>query len=853
MAKKTPKRKLKRPTKANATSSPKKKSAAVKKTESIRSKVSPATKLLIVESPTKVRTIKKILGTSFNIIASRGHVRDLLKTGERKMGINVHGDFQGEYGEIEKKKKFIHELRQAASSADEIYLAPDPDREGEAIAWHIKEILRSDGKNNQIFRVSFNEITPRAVQDSLKNPRRIDQRKVNAQETRRKLDRIVGFKLSGEILWNKVAFGLSAGRVQSVALRLISERETEINAFEPTEYWTITSSLEKPGAVPPFEAKLHRIEGEEPIISDEKRAHELAAIIERSTLKVAKTEHRERRRRPPPPFITSTLQQECSTKLRYGAKRTMSIAQSLYEGVNLGQGQGNVGLITYMRTDSVRLAPESLSMARNYISKNYSSNHLPKSPQTYKSKKKIQDAHEAIRPTDIALTPDKIKDLLKPEQLAIYSLIWRRFLASQMAPALFDQTTVDIASEGLTLRATGSVMKFSGFLELYQDKSAESRTYSGPTEKSSTASSKNHLLPTLEKGNLVSLITSDAAPTGVLPEQHFTQPPPRYTEAALVKELEEDGVGRPSTYATILDTLQKRKYVVMERKNRNFTPTSMGIEVNKLLIQGFPEEIDVKFTAKIENALDDIENGELPWLPMLQKFYTQFDKKIQAAKTSLPNLKTKTEPIGRDCPECKNPLVKRFSRNGWFVSCSAYPDCMHSENITEKGEENETAEEFAQIEEKAPPCEECGEPMRVKRGPYGLYLGCSGQPKEHKTRKLNSSGDVVEKPISTGISCARRDCDGELVSRRSRRTSKIFYGCDQFPKCKYVVWDIPVSRTCPTCDHPHITLKTTKKTGTRLVCPVNSCDYKEKAPPSIAIQIAQGNSFISSVATEEFS
>ncbi|MFP6890904.1 MAG: type I DNA topoisomerase [Nitrospinota bacterium] len=836
MAQKTLRKKSKSTSRAKA-KTPRKNSPSGKKAGSSPSKNSSATKLLIVESPAKVRTIKKFLGSDFNIVASRGHVRDLLKTGERKMGIDVNGDFQGEYGEIPTKKKAISELRRAASTADEIYLAPDPDREGEAIAWHIQEILRNDGKHGQIFRVSFNEITPRAVRESLENPGRIDQEKVDAQETRRKLDRIVGFKLSGEILWNKVAFGLSAGRVQSVALRLISEREAEVIAFEPIEYWTIASSLEKPGVDPPFEAKLHRIEGEEPEIPNEERARELAATIEGAALKVAKVERRERRRRPPAPFITSTLQQECSTKLRYGAKRTMSIAQSLYEGVNLGQGQGNVGLITYMRTDSVRLAPEAVSMARTYIGKNYSSGHLPESPPTYKSKDNIQDAHEAIRPTDAALTPDEIKDRIKPEQLAIYTLIWRRYLASQMTPAVFDQTSVDIAAGPLTLRATGSVMKFSGFLEVYQEKSDEFID----TENSTSASGSDRLLPNLEKDDPVFPLASEATPTGVLPEQHFTQPPPRYTEAALVKELEEDGVGRPSTYATILDTLEKRKYVVMERKKRQFTPTSLGIEVNNLLIQGFPEEIDVKFTAKIESALDDIENGEIPWLPMLRNFYDQFDKKIQAAKKTLPNLKTKTEPIGRDCPECGSTLVKKFSRNGWFISCSKYPDCKHSESIVEEGEEAETDEELAQIEEKAPPCEECGEPMRVKRGPYGLYLCCSAQPKEHKTRKLNSAGEPVEKPVSTGISCARKDCDGELVSRRSRRTGKIFYGCNQFPKCKYVVWDLPVNRSCPTCDHPHVTLKTTKKNGTQLVCPVNSCDYKEKAPPAIAVQVGHEN------------
>ncbi len=829
MAKKTVKKKTAKSPKAKAKkgsvkTSPKKAAAGK------ASKKSNATKLLIVESPTKVRTIQKFLGPEYNIVASRGHVRDLLKTGERKMGINVRGNFQGEYGEIPSKKKTIGALRDAARTAKEIYLAPDPDREGEAIAWHIQEILREQGKDDNVYRVSFNEITPRAVRESLSHPGRIDQKKVDAQETRRKLDRIVGFKLSGEILWNKVAFGLSAGRVQSVALRLLCEREDEIDAFEPKEYWTITTFVEKPGAAPSFEAKLHRIQGEEPEIPNESRARELASVIEKAKLQVSKLERRERRRRPPAPFITSTLQQECSTKLRYGAKRTMSIAQSLYEGVNLGRSQGNVGLITYMRTDSVRLAPEAVQMARAYIGENFKSPYLPEKPPVYKGGDNIQDAHEAVRPTDVSLTPDTLKGLLKPEQLATYTLIWRRFLASQMTPAVYDQTSVDIMAEDLLLRASGSILKFSGFLELYQDNGEDAEN--GDEERIS--SSRDRLLPQLEENDSIALRFTEAAESGVLPEQHFTQPPPRYSEASLVKELEEDGVGRPSTYASIIDTLEKRKYVLLERRKRQFTPTPLGREVNKLLVEGFPDEINVKFTAQIENDLDNIEKGDKPWLPILRDFYVQFDKKIQEAKKTLPNLKTKTEPIGRDCPDCGNSLVKKFSRNGWFISCSKYPDCKHSESISNgEDEDEETDEALADILEKAPPCEDCGEPMQVKRGPYGLYLCCSAQPKEHKTRKALAGGRPAADPVPTGVACARKDCDGELVSRRTRRTGKIFYGCSQFPKCNYAVWDLPVERGCPTCEHPHITIKTTKKNGTQMVCPVKSCDYKEQAPPEL--------------------
>ncbi|MBI3128880.1 MAG: type I DNA topoisomerase [Candidatus Tectomicrobia bacterium] len=795
---------------------------------------SSATKLLIVESPAKVKTIQKMLGPEFAIMASKGHVRDLKKTGERKMGIDVRNDFSADYGEIPAKKKAIDELRRAAKAAGEIYLAPDPDREGEAIAWHVKEIIGNGRKEDSIYRVSFNEITPRAVREALERPGRIDQKKVDAQETRRKLDRIVGFKLSGEILWNKVAFGLSAGRVQSVALRLICEREDEIEAFQPKEYWTITAFLQKEGTPPPFEAKIHRVGDREPEIGTEAEARSLAERIARADLRVSKVERRERRRRPPAPFITSTLQQESSNKLRYGAKRTMSIAQSLYEGVDLGRELGTVGLITYMRTDSVRLAPEAVNAAREYIQKNFSAGHLPEKPPVYKTGEMAQDAHEAIRPTDPSLHPDRVASRLKPEQLALYTLIWRRFLAGQMAPAVYDQTSVDITAEDLLLRATGSVLKFPGFLDVYQERTEEAEGPPDSEEENGRAGAggRDRLLPSLDEGDPVRLRGTEAASNGVLPEQHFTQPPPRYTEAALVKELEEDGVGRPSTYATILDTLEKRKYVTVERRKRQFTPTSLGREVNKLLVRGFPDVMDVKFTAKMESDLDDIEKGSTPWLPILRTFYDRFDRTVQTAKKALPNLKTHTEPVDRACPECGEPLVKKFSKNGWFISCSAYPDCKFSESLPEEGSPEED-EDLVQGEEKAPPCEECGASMQARRGPFGPYLVCSEYPKEHKTRKILPGGKAAAAPIPTGVPCGREGCGGELVMRRSRKSGKPFYGCNKFPECKYVVWDRPVARPCPACGHPISTIKVTKKSGVRLVCPIKSCGHSEPAPPGL--------------------
>ena len=797
-----------------------------------------ASKLLIVESPTKVRTIQKFLGPDFDILASRGHVRDLMKTGERKMGIDVHNDFQADYGVIQGKSKTIEQLRRAATAAKEIYLAPDPDREGEAIAWHIQELLGASGAESEFYRVTFNEITKRAVQEALSKPGRIDQRKVDAQETRRKLDRIVGFKLSGEILWNKVAFGLSAGRVQSVALKLICEREDAIEAFEPKEYWSITAHLEKTGFEPPFEAKLHRIDGKEAEIPDEARAMELAGKIAGACLRVSRVEKKERRRRPPAPFITSTLQQESSGKLRYGAKKTMSIAQSLYEGVNLGREVGNVGLITYMRTDSVRLAPESIAAARTYIETKYGQDHLPRKPNVFKTRETAQDAHEAIRPTDVGLTPDKVRAFLKPEQFSLYSLIWRRFLASQMAPAVYDQTSVDIIldpqdNEELLLRASGSVLKFKGFLKVYET-NFEPKNSADPPKTGSSNSEQNRLLPTLEDGDPLSLVKSESAPTGVTPEQHFTQPPPRYTEASLVKELEEDGVGRPSTYASILDTLEKRKYVTIERRRRQFTPSSLGREVNRLLIRGFPDQIDVGFTAKMEKYLDDIENGTTPWLPVMKDFYDNFDRKVQIAKKELPALKAIREPIGRNCPECERELVKKFSRNGWYIACPGYPDCRYSEDIpTESETEPETAEELARIEEIAPPCEECGAPMQAKRGRFGIYLSCTAFPDAHKTRTVLANGQVAAAPRPTGVPCPREGCSGELVERRSRRTGKPFYGCNRFPACRTVAWDWPVAQPCPSCGNPILTIKTTKKNGNQLVCPQKECGYAVECSPEL--------------------
>lgn len=830
-----------------------KKPAARRKKKTIRKRAprlaqngGPASRLLVVESPTKVRTIRKFVGPEFDVLPSMGHVRDLKKTGAGKLGIDVDNDFEGDYGVL--PKKAIAELRKAAAKAKEIYLAPDPDREGEAIAWHIQEILKNSRADKAFYRVSFNEITQRAVQEALASPGRIDQHKVDAQETRRKLDRIVGFTLSGKILWRKVAYGLSAGRVQSVALRLICEREDEIEAFEPKEYWSITAHLEKAGATPGLEAKLHRINGEEAEIADEARAAALAEKIAAGVLRVSRVERKEHRRRPPAPFITSTLQQASSSRLRYGAQRTMRIAQSLYEGVNLGRGTGNVGLITYMRTDSTRLAPESVAAARAYVEAKYGKGYLPAKPHVFGKGKAAQDAHEAIRPTDVRRTPESLRGVLKkPGQLALYTLIWRRFLASQMASAVYDRTSVDISvaqakesgadEEELLLRASGSVLKFAGFLRVAQE-GAASRSEGDAGDAKPSISERDRLLPPLEDGDILSLVCSESAPSGVAAEQHFTQPPPRYTEASLVKELEENGVGRPSTYASILDTLEKRKYVAVGEKQRQFTPSALGQEVHRLLIQGFPEHIDVGFTAKMEESLDNVENGTAPWLPVLRDFYADFEEKVRKAMTDLPDLKKEAQPIGRDCPECGHELVKKFSKNGWFIACPAFPKCKHTENIPDAGAP-ETDEEIARIEETAPPCAECGAPMRAKKGPFGIYLSCAESPKEHPTIKVLANGKLAVPPKPTGVACPRDGCGGELVELRSHKTGKPFYGCSRFQdlNCKTVLWDPPVAGPCPSCGHPVLTIKTTKKHGSQLVCPQKDCGHKAPCPPDLAEEV----------------
>ena len=798
------------------------------------------TKLLIVESPTKVRTLEKFLSKEYKVLASRGHLRDLLKTGERNMGIDIKNGFKAHYGPIDSKKKTISELKKAAATADEIFLATDPDREGEAIAWHISQLIEKKKEQRPIYRISFNEITKNAVLNSLSTPGEIDKKKVDAQETRRKLDRIVGFKLSGEILWSLVAFGLSAGRVQSVALKLICEREKERNEFQSLEYWEIITLLEKLDQSIPFKAKLHKISGElveqkkknKFLITSKEESNKFKEIIENADLKIEKVEKKERRSQPSPPFITSTLQREISTKLRFSAKRTMSVAQKLYEGINLGKEFGTVGLITYMRTDSVRIAPEAITSARSFIQNEFGSEFLPENPNVYKTKQSAQDAHESIRPTNIDLTPLKLETLMKKDEFAVYELIWKRFLASQMTKAIYDQTVVDITADDLTLRASGSVMKFAGFMKLYENEKRD--------QEENSKDEKDRLLPELSEGEIISLLDTEENSEPIEQKQHFTQPPARYSDASLVKKLEDEGIGRPSTYASFFDKLESRKYVSVPKGKRQFEPTVLGMEVNKLLLEGFPKLIDVKFTGKLETDLDNIETGTQDWLSILQNFYKDFDNDVQEAKTNLPNLKKISKSTGRTCPECnENELVEKFGRNGWFIACSSYPKCKHSEDLNVTEDSEETKQFIAELEEKAPPCSICGSPMKCNKGRFGFYLSCSDNPKEHPKLSVKENGDISTPPVTLGISCGIKGCDGELVERKNNRRGNLFYGCSKFPKCRYILPTPPVKLSCPKCDFPHLTKIKDKDEKEILSCPSQECDYSSTEIEDTLLDTAQ--------------
>ena len=753
--------------------------------------------LVVVESPTKVKTIQKYLDAKYVVKASMGHVRDLPKS---QLGVDPKKGFKPRYVVSPSKKKVLDELKKAAEKAEALYVATDPDREGEAIGWHLAQELPVNKR--KVYRITFNEITERAVKAAFLHPGKIDLKKVDAQQARRVLDRLVGYNLS-PLLWDKIQRGLSAGRVQSVAVRLIVDREREIEAFRPEEYWSLHARLR--GEHPPeFTAMLKEVEGEKVSLPDEATTRGVMERLEGARYVVRTVTRGERRRSPAPPFITSTLQQEAGRKLGFTAKKTMMVAQQLYEGIDLG-GEGPVGLITYMRTDSVQIAREAQEETRALIGKRFGREYLPETPPVYRSRGRAQEAHEAIRPSDVAREPRGLARHLTKDQLALYRLIWERFLASQMQPAVYDTVAADItagpapdaavakASETAPValfRAQGQTLKFKGFTAVYVETREESEA--GPEDEAESA------IPPLEVGEVLALLALD-------PKQHFTQAPPRFTEASLVKVLEELGIGRPSTYASILGTIiNERGYVRRER--RTLFPTPLGIEVTDLLKPFFPDIMDVEFTAQMEDSLDKIEDGERAWGDTVKEFYARFEPELRRAEKEMRNVKAGTE-TGEACPECAQPLLERWGRFGKFLACSAYPDCRYTRDLS--------GNERAADEPTDETCPTCGKPMVIKHGRYGKFIACSGYP-ECKTTK----------PVTLGIACPQPGCSGQLVARRSKR-GRVFYGCSAYPNCTFVVWQRPVADPCPKCGAAFLTERAARGRVVRR-CVREGCDFERE-------------------------
>ncbi|KDN12276.1 DNA topoisomerase I [Snodgrassella communis] len=758
-----------------------------------------AKNLLIVESPSKAKTLKKYLGSDFEILASYGHVRDLVpKSG----AVDPENDFAMKYQLVSRNAKHLDAIVAAAKEADVLYLATDPDREGEAISWHLQEILKSKRglKNLHPKRVVFHEVTKKAVLDAVAHPRELSQTLIDAQQTRRALDYLVGFNLS-PLLWKKIRRGLSAGRVQSPALRMICEREQEIREFTAQEYWTV--HLDSHKARTKFTAKLTHWQGqklEQFDIPDEVQQQEIVNALVGQQAHVTKVEKKKRSRNPAAPFTTSTMQQEAVRKLGMTTDRTMRTAQQLYEGVDVGQGA--VGLITYMRTDSVSLSDDAVIEIRHYIDNKIGSEYLPSAPKIYKTKSKnAQEAHEAIRPTSVYRTPEVVKPFLTADQFRLYQMIWQRAVACQMAPARFDTTSVDIVVGKGIFRVTGQVQTFAGFLSVYEE---------GVDDSEDEENAKK--LPELHEG--------DNLPVDrIFGEQHFTQPPPRYSEASLVKALEEYGIGRPSTYASIISTLKEREYVTLEQKR--FLPTDTGEVVNKFLTEHFGQYVDYNFTARLENQLDDIAGGKREWRPVMQQFWKGFDKEIKA-KEDIPRAELTAENLDEICPKCGvNQLQIKFGKRGRFIACTGYPECDYTRNVNETAEEAaKAAEEPTIVEGRS--CPKCQGQLVYKRGRYGKFIGCANYPKCKYIEPL-------EKPKDTGIECPK--CHkGSLIERKSRY-GKLFYSCNTYPDCDYAVWNPPINEQCPQCHWPILTIKTTKRRGTEKVCPQKECGYTEQIEP----------------------
>ena len=743
--------------------------------------------LLIVESPTKVKTLKKFVGRDFVIMASVGHLKDLPKS---KLGVDVDNNFSPEYITIRGKGKILSDLKKEAKKANDIYLAPDPDREGEAIAYHIgNEVAKhTEGK---IYRVMFNEITKSAVKEAIKNPTEVNINRFYAQQARRILDRLVGYKIS-PLLWKKVQPGLSAGRVQSVALRIVCDRENEIKAFKSEEYWTITLDVE--GQVKPkFQSKLFKIDGNKAEIANQEGADEVVKNLKNAEFILDGLVKKERKRNPVAPFITSTLQQEASRKLNFSPKKTMMIAQRLYEGLPVGS-RGTVGLITYMRTDSTKFSVEATEAIRDYIVNRYGDKFCPKEPNVYKSKKSAQEAHEAIRPTDVSIVPSEIKEYLEKDMFRLYELIWARSVSCQMVPAILDTTTFDIKAGQYLFRSNGSIVKFSGFMQVYvesgDDEAAEKDIKPG-----------DKILPELSKGEKLKLLEID-------PEQHFTQPPARFSEAMLVKKLEEEGVGRPSTYAAIISVIKDRAYV--ESEERRLAPTKLGYLVSDLLLEHFPKFMTTKFTADMESQLDQIEFGETEWVKTLQSFYTPFKLNLDEAEKKIGD--SEVEETDEICDKCSQPMIVKWGRFGKFMACSGYPDCKNTKQISKEGSDGKAVSESTAVEGT---CEKCQSSLVLKVGRFGKFIACSNYPDCKFT-----------KPIDLGIKCPKDDCKGKIAARRSKK-GRMFYGCTAYPNCDFVSWDKPVPEPCPKCNNAYTVEKWKKDEGTSIICPESECDYKK--------------------------
>ena len=822
--------------------------------------------LVIVESPAKAKTINKYLGSDYQVLASIGHIKDLPS---KQLGVDVDNNFEPVYEVIpdskkRNNKKTVSDLKKAAKNADAIYLAADPDREGEAICQHLAEEIVPKKTTKPVYRVMFNEITKNAIKDAFKDPKQVNQNLVDAQQARRILDRLVGYKVS-PILWKSLGGKLSAGRVQTVAVRLVVEREREIEAFVKTEYWTIIANLA--AKVPPnFDARLYKVEDltvktsgfdqdlkkTETHIKDEKTATSIVEEAEKEAFIVDSVTTKERKRNATPPFITSKLQQEASRKFSFPVKKTMMVAQKLYEGIEIG-AEGAVGLITYMRSDSTRVSDTALGEVRDFIGGEYGDKYLPEKANFYKGKKGAQDAHEAIRPTDANRTPESIKQYLSPDEYKLYRLIWQRFVASQMTPAIFDQTTIDIKAGRFMFRATGSVQKFDGFLKVYQEGRDEKPADDEDDDEEKT-------LPKVEKGENLKL-------NKITPEQHFTEPPPRYSEATLVKAMEEKGIGRPSTYAAIMTTIQEREYV--ERLEGRFHPTPLGTTVNDLLVASFDDIFNTTYTARMEDQLDEIEEGKINWRDAMREFYDKFAVDLKNAEESIKNKKKASIPTDEICEKCGSQMVIKFGRFGQFLACSNYPECKNTREVGSKktdaatgnGDAENTSEEQTP---EIPKCELCGSEMSLKKGRFGAFYGCTGYPECKNIRKIDKkSGEAIQKaqPVELDeicpkdganlvkrqgrygefISCSNYPkCDyvkretldiacpkcatGEITVKKTRR-GKAFYGCSNYPKCDAVYWDKPIPTPCPQCNAPFL-LEKNKKDDTLRYCQNEGCDYK---------------------------